>query len=75
MIMAEKVAKTKWCPFTRLSGTNPTGLGMPAFNRKLDHVNTGLHPPSVCCLGSGCAMWKWVAESAFGHCGLIKEEL
>lgn len=44
--MTEQDAKSKWCPMTVASHTNP---------RQIETDGTYLHN----CIGSACALWQW----------------
>lgn len=64
--MTEDEAKTKWCPFARISdGEPPTSVNRPEPYGDVPH-----------CLGSGCMAWRWEVpdpatyKSAPGFCGL-----
>lgn len=60
MLLREKKARTKWCPFVRVGGpVGNKGQGTSA-NR-----SPGQHPASdsdFLCLGSGCMAWRWKSE-------------
>ncbi len=47
--MTEDKAKTKWCPFVRMSPQSATN------NRGDYHPNPG----NVNCIGSACMAWRW----------------
>lgn len=64
--MTEDEAKTKWCPFSRVSHFDH------AANRDSDGAPDGR------CLASGCMAWRQVTrtdpEVRFGYCGLAGKE-
>jgi len=47
--MTEDEAKTKWCPFVRMSPQSAIN------NRGDNHPNAG----NVKCIGSDCMAWQW----------------
>lgn len=59
MMHAEDEAKTKWCPFGRLSVTDE-----PAANR----WGNGSDQETKC-IGSGCMAWRWGDKINVGHGG------
>lgn len=56
--MTEEEAKTKWCPFVRI--TPETDNYNPITNRNVgtgdDDTDMG---KEVCCIGSRCMAWRW----------------
>ena len=54
--MTEDEAKTKWCPFARVSLHDGEAIGNHAANRF--PVNTGGEMYSRC-IGSECMAWRW----------------
>jgi hypothetical protein len=81
--MTEDEAKTKWCPFARVSLAG-TKLQISPHNRaEADHgsrVDSVPNPPYARCLGSACMAWRWAQEplpavvddavEGRGYCGL-----
>lgn len=79
MIVTEKEAREKWCPFSRLA--NPARAS--TFNRVAgtDLDSGPMIAAAVCCIASQCMAWRFVEEveeaegSRFtvrkrGYCGL-----
>lgn len=74
MLLTEEQAKTKWCPFVRLSGQPNT------FNRAdpMEHLY---------CIASACMAWRWAGyrpvpsqnvpnqNEAHGYCGLAGDNV
>lgn len=60
--MTEKEARTKWCPFARISDEEPP----VAVNRPVPYGDV------PCCLGSHCMAWRWRVDALLddGYCGL-----
>lgn len=71
--MTEDEAKTKWCPFSRVSKDGTA----PSCNRGNDEGKT---PVGSDCIGSRCMAWRWVVDpkqrhpdnptKPTGYCGL-----
>lgn len=72
MSYPEEVAKTKWCPFVRLS----SGVGHVSWNRRTNpswkEEEPEVHPEAMC-IGSRCMMWEWTWAGEMGKCGLSNE--
>jgi hypothetical protein len=75
MLLTEKEAAMRWCPFTR-TYAEPGHLEVGAIATA---VNRGPTYDPCRCLGSGCMAWRWSdADSAFGkvgECGLARASL
>ncbi len=65
MIVTEKQAKGKWCPFARVihgAGDVP----VPA-----NRFSNGQRSAASQCIGSACMVWRWIASGPErGYCGL-----
>lgn len=65
MVLTEKEARTKWCPFTRVKYLNSE----VSFNRykenKDSHKVSGAN-----CIASECMVWKPYNKGS-GKCGLV----
>lgn len=64
MLLTDEQAQEKWCPMSRSAKATDYNvtIGSPAFNRlHLPDVErpTGL-PASCYCIGSECAMWRFM---------------
>lgn len=64
--MTEEEAKTKWCPFSRVVETGPTGNHTLVRNRVTRVASDGSAVSSLAhglagaqCLGSDCMAWRW----------------
>ena len=75
--MTEDEAKTKWCPYARISSLNEGGDDGPSSNRWLGWISDGEVGSVACCIASTCMAWRWSeAEharrfvSAFGGAGV-----
>ena len=74
--MTEPEAKTKWCPFIRL--TKPDESALTSWNRSWNRVIDGGPLEETVCIGSACMAWRWdrpqeidvPIASDDGHCGL-----
>lgn len=76
MLVSEKQAKEKWCPFVRYSLT-VDGVPVPAAFNRAGVLSTGaedsggsLNPPDCHCIASECMMWRWESGQMLGYCGL-----
>lgn len=60
--MTEDEAKTKWCPFVRLTASQ----GEWHTNREgpKSHLSQEGH---ACCIASACMAWRWVREEVSGR--------
>ena len=75
--MTEDEAKTKWCPFVRVSIATG-GQDTYAVNRiaKLDDKDLVGNTPGTRCIASECMAWRWNPEGHIpnkgkqGYCGL-----
>lgn len=71
MAMTEEEAKTKWCPFVRIT---PESEGFhPTSNREQPMLKTNDAGVISMCIGSHCMAWRWsrrgmveVPEKTFG---------
>ena len=60
--MTEEEAQNKWCPMARsIIFEKPEGGAHASGNRI---AFDGESDSDCCCLGSGCAMWRWNAYKA-----------
>jgi hypothetical protein len=65
MILMEKQAKRKWCPFTRV--IHSAGDVPVAANR----FSNGQRSGASQCIGAACMAWRWVGSAPErGFCGL-----
>lgn len=72
--MTEDEAKTKWCPFARVTDVISSGGG----NRWDGGGNPYGAPIGYLCIGSACMAWRWINSNAQGftdyrvngYCGL-----
>lgn len=65
MILMEKQAKRKWCPFTRV--IHSAGDVPVAANR----FSNGQRSNASQCIGSACMAWRWIGSAPErGFCGL-----
>ncbi len=74
--MTEEEAKTKWCPFARLTDTidNTAGdenVGITAINRDMTIAETAeackthpdnMNPPAARCIASDCMAWRRIVS-------------
>ena len=63
--MIEKQAKKKWCPIVRV-GVKPEAGGPDGINEPDTQLRGN-------CIGSDCAMWRWIGpvpSNPEGFCGL-----
>ena len=67
MLMTEKEAGKRWCPFGRQATRNPTGQSYVAANRNPDD-------DVPACLGAQCAAWRWY-DPAIRELDLVTGEL
>lgn len=70
--MTEEEAKTKWCPFARVSCASGPETGNHAANR----TPTGLHNESSLssgsfCIGSACMAWREEKTFKPTHVGVV----
>lgn len=66
MLLTEKLAKTKTCPFIAFANWSPNSSGPPVYQHQT-------------CQGSDCAGWRWTGkftpgdapadERKLGYCG------
>ena len=78
--MTEQEAKTKWCPFARVSAVfrysheeNRTNEFAVAYNRSATDS-----PVTARCIGSACMAWRWEVKlkvinspaDESGYCGI-----
>ena len=78
--MKESEAKTKWCPFVRI--TQETEHVKSCTNRGDVALTTKRHEslrsdPETNCIGSSCAAWLWddddpEVDVTHGTCGLVR---
>lgn len=73
MVVSEKEAETKWCPFVRFASHCDDG------NARNRGMIAGQNPaPYALCIGSRCMAWRWLKhpdfaeawETPVGRCGL-----
>ena len=68
-------AKTKWCPFARVTEAgNPPDRGS-VYNR-METDGCEVWVPQACmCIANGCMAWRtdygYGPASVHGHCGLV----
>lgn len=54
--MTEEDAKTRWCPFSRVSCSGGPIEGNHAANRR---ATGGSISPEYLCIASACMAWRW----------------
>lgn len=66
--MTEEEAKTKWCPFTRVTTANRDGSGSRPRNRVVE-VSAGQverelseNLAGTSCIASACMAWRWAGR-------------
>lgn len=66
--MTEDEAKTKWCPFARVSWNNKSSI-----NRVSGGDVVGL-PITSMCVASACMAWRWrdFPKRDHGYCGMAE---
>jgi hypothetical protein len=81
--VTEDVAKTRWCPFTRvIAGTldGKGGMDCKPHQAPWNRIQTGGEnfnlPTGTQCVGSLCMAWKWISDGAdpstkHGDCRLM----
>jgi hypothetical protein len=81
MILSEKEARERWCPFARVSGDDGKGSLTPGCNRIYSRdadsrraIGDGQQNK---CVGSACMAWRWLPDPngikpncGRGYCGL-----
>lgn len=65
MILTEREAMDRWCPFARAWDSNDEGLAAAAVNRD----SAGRFTGTANCIGSACMAWRPYDETR-GYCGL-----
>ncbi len=85
MLLTEKHAREKWCPFTRVFSAHRKDLekSVALGNRTVLHTDEEIHfPKGSDCIGSQCMAWKWGdqlapdhdrSDQAKGFCGLTQQ--
>lgn len=64
--MTEEEAKTKWCPFSRVSvmQDGAVAYGAPVLNRiEMHRKNSPEYPVGSMCIGSACMAWRRARET------------
>lgn len=81
MIVTEKEAATKWCPYSRAIVAKDTAIGgmdvplhQATFNRyAIDRPEQNLTSPPACgCIASECMSWRWQCPEPRPNFILIK---
>lgn len=57
MLLSEREAKQRWCPFVRYTSVRGSGI-----NRWTDAGDENFNPNATRCLGSECMAWRWVEQ-------------
>lgn len=69
--MQEKIAKTKWCPFSRVAFINIDSSTGEESGFSYNRSNDIKDKLEAKCITTECMLWKTTGQNE-GRCGLIK---
>jgi len=67
LIDTEEKAKKRWCPEARAVAV--MGKKMPDQPTRNIEIENGITVSKVCCLGSGCMMFRYDGNTSQFYCG------